>query len=71
LLCNNLLLKKNNQRPDELRLATLDLLKRLASQHVVYAEIRFCPALHTRYTSAQIICNKIASELNNQRPWKS
>jgi adenosine deaminase len=38
---------------EELSLATLDLLKRLASQHVVYAEIRFCPPLQTRYTFTQ------------------
>ena len=31
----------------ELREATLDLLERLAKDGVIYAEIRFCPSLHT------------------------
>ena len=40
--CNQFL-----QTFDQLELATLDLLKRLADFNVIYAEIRFCPALHT------------------------
>ncbi len=37
------------QTAEELEEAALDLLRRLASEGVVYAEIRFCPVLHTRY----------------------
>ena len=31
----------------ELEEATVDLLQRLRKENVVYAEIRFCPTLHT------------------------
>lgn len=41
--CNQFL-----QTGDQLNEATNDLLNRLAAQNVVYAEIRFCPALHTQ-----------------------
>ena len=35
------------QTEDELIEATSDLLRRLRNENVVYAEIRFCPELHT------------------------
>ena len=35
------------QTEDELVEATSDLLRRLRNENVVYAEIRFCPELHT------------------------
>ena len=41
--CNQFL-----QTFEKLELATLDLLNRLADFNVVYAEVRFCPALHTK-----------------------
>ena len=41
--CNQFL-----QTGPELTAATADLLARLAAENVVYAEIRFCPALHTQ-----------------------
>ena len=31
----------------ELEEATVDILQRLRKENVVYAEIRFCPTLHT------------------------
>ena len=31
----------------ELEEATVDILQRLRKENVVYAEIRFCPVLHT------------------------
>lgn len=40
--CNQFL-----QAKEELTRATLDLLLRLEKENVVYAEIRFCPSLHT------------------------
>ena len=47
--CNQFL-----QTSAELREATLDLLDRLAGENVVYAEIRFCPDLHTREGLTQV-----------------
>ena len=41
--CNQFL-----QTFNQLELATMDLCNRLADFNVVYAEIRFCPALHTK-----------------------
>jgi len=41
--CNQFL-----QTKYELKEGTLDLISRLAKENVVYAEIRFCPELHTR-----------------------
>ena len=35
------------QTPEELRLVTLDVLKQLEADGVIYAEIRFAPLLHT------------------------
>lgn len=35
------------QTTKELEEATSDLLQRLRKENVVYAEIRFCPELHT------------------------
>ena len=35
------------QTTDELEEATSDILQRLRKENVVYAEIRFCPTLHT------------------------
>lgn len=35
------------QTADALRIATIDLLRQLADDHVIYAEIRFAPHLHT------------------------
>ena len=40
--CNQFL-----QTSQELTEATLDLLTRLAEDGVIYAEVRFCPDLHT------------------------
>ena len=40
--CNQFL-----QTREELTEATLDLLIRLADDGVIYAEVRFCPELHT------------------------
>lgn len=36
------------QTPEQLRLVTLDLFQQLASDQVIYAEIRFAPLEHTR-----------------------
>ncbi|MFM7646228.1 MAG: adenosine deaminase [Sphingomonadales bacterium] len=36
------------QTPAQLRLVTLDLLAQLEADHVIYAEIRFAPLLHTQ-----------------------
>ena len=47
--CNQFL-----QTSAELREATLDLLDRLAEENVVYAEIRFCPDLHTSEGLTQV-----------------
>ena len=41
--CNQFL-----QTEDQLSTATLDLAQRLADKNVIYAEIRFCPSLHTQ-----------------------
>ena len=38
------------QTADELEEATSDILQRLRKENVVYAEIRFCPTLHTLET---------------------
>ena len=35
------------QTRSELEEATIDILQRLRRENVVYAEIRFCPTLHT------------------------
>ena len=40
--CNQFL-----QSDEQLQKATLDLCQRLTRKNVVYAEIRFCPELHT------------------------
>ncbi|XP_023334386.1 uncharacterized protein LOC111705912 isoform X3 [Eurytemora carolleeae] len=50
--CNQFL-----QTKEELSLGTLDLLDRLAQENVVYAEIRFCPFLHTKegLTEAEVV----------------
>jgi adenosine deaminase len=40
--CNQFL-----QSEEQLTKTTLDLCQRLAGKNVVYAEIRFCPELHT------------------------
>ena len=40
--CNQFL-----QNDEQLKQATLDLCQRLWRKNVVYAEIRFCPELHT------------------------
>jgi adenosine deaminase len=45
------------QTPEQLRLVTLDLFEQLKADHVLYAEIRFAPLLHTRQgmTPAQVV----------------
>ena len=45
------------QTPAQLRLVTLDLLAQLDADHVIYAEIRFAPLLHTLQglTPAQVV----------------
>ena len=40
--CNQFL-----QTEEQLKKATLDLCQRLIEKNVIYAEIRFCPELHT------------------------
>lgn len=45
------------QTPAQLRLVTLDLLGQLEADHVIYAEIRFAPLLHTQkgLTPAEVV----------------
>lgn len=45
------------QTKEQLRLVTLDLLEQLKADHVIYAEIRFAPLLHTEngLTPAEIV----------------
>lgn len=45
------------QTPAQLRLVTLDLLAQLEADHVIYAEIRFAPLLHTQQglTPVQVV----------------
>jgi len=62
--CNQFL-----QTKEELKQGTLDLLDRLAEENVVYAEIRFCPHLHTRegLSVDEVIASVIAGARSQTR----